>query len=293
MVALISVQADHLTACNGVTRLSAGRHTLVAGAPDCADCQIVGEPGAVLDAQVECGGLLSVNGAIEVRGRIRSYGGVAVRGNVTFKDCLLTADFWKISGPNSGEHMVSFTNCTAGNRAEIDVSNGARVRFTDFTSEGYDENNYLTISDSHATFERAAIFIVYEGYEFKNSTVIVSDSTFTGDHTKFVASNSFLNLTNSIVHVGGSNFDPSISISGCSVKATCGKRAAVFESHGYTSMDIVDSTLSFGNCSCALDHAISEAFDVPGKAIRNSSTVAFSSCRYGGFTKTEAAVVVV
>lgn len=63
MVALISVQADHLTACKGVIHLSAGRHTLVAGAPDCAgwpgcnwdcqDCQIVGEPGTVLDAKIE------------------------------------------------------------------------------------------------------------------------------------------------------------------------------------------------------------------------------------------------
>lgn len=226
---------------------------------------------------------------------IRSYGSLAVHGNINFKDCHMMAVQWSIVGPNYDENMVSFTNCTAGNRAEIGVSNGARVRFTDFESEGSDESNYLSISDSHAIFERASFWTWYEGYQFQNSTVIASDTWFSSDHSQFSASNSFLNLTNSSVIMGGGNWNPGISISRCSVKATCGLTAGVFStgssSYGTMGMDIDDSTLSFENCSCHLDHAISVAGPL---SIRNSSNVTFSSCQiYGGATKADPVVVVV
>lgn len=320
MFVLRSVQAENITSCNGVVHLPAGRHTLVAF-DNCLDCQIVGEPGTVLDGPVVCHGRLTLNGSVEVQGHSQSqcltisnpgggggeYASMSVHGNVSFKDChgAKFGSALMIMGPNSDEDMVSFTNCSGFELTEaIFISKGARVRFTDFESTFRSQYGRMDISDSHVIFDRAMFFFENSGYSFWNSTIIASNTTFGAGHVRSQGSfgtwKSVLNFTNSSVSIEASDFGPTISIGNSSVDATCPSNSPVFtqrhdlthggRDHSHGGMDIDDSTVRFGQCSCHLDHAIS----VAGPLSVRKGSVTFSKCQtYGGSTKVDPVVVVV
>lgn len=312
MVVLRSVQAENLTSCNGVVHLPAGRHTLVAGF-NCSACQIVGEPGTVLDAPVSCYGGLTLNGSLVLRGSGQSRpgdrttcletgaggvgGDLVVHGNVSFKDCLnIRANHFLIIGPNSGENMVSVTNSSTDpyENVAVDVKNNAHVIFTD-TNLAVGEN-WLGIENSHVIFERGSVSggsVLLEGIHFRNSTIIASNTSFGGGGGQFSASNSVLNFTNSTVSIYYGNSLSAISISNCSIDVTCPSNGPVFSTGvtiaGCMGMDIDDSMVRFERCSCHLDHAIS----VAGPLSIRKGSVTFSMCQtYGGSTKADPVVVV-
>merc|ERR1711920_945940 len=104
-----------------------------------------------------------------------------------------------IVGPNSGADMVRFLNSSTASDVAVNVEIDARVMFTD-TSLNVMEN-WLSITDSNAIFERASIYSEYSGYYFKNSTIIATNTSFSGGHNQFSAYNSVLNFTNSSVSI--------------------------------------------------------------------------------------------
>lgn len=301
MVVLRSVQAENITSCNGVIHLPAGHHTLVVGnldwshGEDCGDCQIVGEPGTVLDAPVTCiggkggdgrrmRGHLTLNGSLVVQGHSQSQlygkgvavsGGLLIHGNISIKDCGIGTSYpeavgwpleekpgWplEIVGPQSGENMVSITNSSLSLVPFVTISNGARVTFSDFSYVDYRSNN-LDIRNSSVIFERGSIWALHNHYLFQDSTIIASNTSFRSGDGHFIASNSVLNFTHSTVHLGNTlkhgYQGGSIDISNCSVDVTCGSdQGPVFSSTG-GSMAINDSIVRFAQCSCHLDQAIS------------------------------------
>lgn len=296
MVVSRSAQADNLTSCNGVVHLPAGRHTLVAGS-NCAACQIVGEPGAVLDAPVSCDGRLTLNGSLVLRGNgqsqcLETAGELVVHGTVSFKDCHnIRASQLLIIGPNSGLNMVSVTNSSTAEGVAIDVKNNAHVVFTD--TYLYVGENWLGIENSYVIFERGIVYSEYSGYRFNNSTIIASNTSFRGGHNHFTAFNSVLNFTNSTVSIIMGNWYPGISISNCSLDVTCPSNGPVFSTGmttaGSMGMDIVGSMVRFERCSCHLDHAIS----VAGPLSIQKGSMTFSMCQtYSGLAKANPVVIV-
>lgn len=301
MVVLRSVQAENITSCNGVIHLPAGHHTLVvrnlswSPGEDCGDCQIVGEPGAVLDTPVACiggkggdgrrmRGHLTLNGSLVVQGHRQSLlygddvavsGGLLIHGNISIKDCGIVTSYpvsgyeagrpLEIVGPQSGENMVSITNSSLSIVPFVTISNGARVTFSDFSYVADRDPNNLDIRNSSVIFERGSIWALHNHYLFQDSTIIASNTSFGSGDGHFIASNSVLNFTNSTVNLGNTlnhgYQGGSIDISNCSVDVTCGSdpysiEGPVFSSTG-GSMAINDSIVRFAQCSCHLDQAIS------------------------------------
>lgn len=329
MVVFQVVQAANITSCNGVVHLRAGRHTLFAE-KDCGNCQIVGEPGAVLDGPVNCGGRnatiapLFLNGSLVIQGHGESKcvavgSGLVIHGDISIKDCDignggLGGLGWSVEivGPSSGESLVTFTNSSIGRDPEgmslypaLTISNHARVKFSDFVFESYDgdRGNLIQILESSVVLERGNLFLEDTSYHFQNSTIIATNTTFACGHgqTGFAATNSVLNFTNSTVSMMGYS-GGRIDITNCSLDATCGATSGdvaypVFFTGG-GEMGIYDSIVRFAHCSCHLDQAISLGLpsgQVPmGHTLSfQKSSVSFSACStYGVSSKVDPAVVV-
>jgi len=287
MVALSADKAEGQIICNGVKHLPAGRYTI----SNCTECTIVGEPGTILKGPILCSGALNLNGSVALEGNGQPQclhaPSVAFNGNVEVKNCQnINAGYGEgvvINGGEAGQYFVSIQNSSTTSDVSISVRSNARVTIQDSSLSPME--NFLHVKDSYVSFERVDIYSEYEGYNFTNSTIVASNTSFGGGHPEFVALDSVLNFTNSSVSFIMGNWYPGISLSRCTVDVTCDAPTAVFSTGssnaGSMGMNIIDSNMHFERCSCHLDRAISVAGPV---SIRNAS-VTFGSCQEFGTSK--------
>jgi len=287
MVALSADKAEGQIICNGVKHLPAGRYTI----SNCTECTIVGEPGTILKGPILCSGALNLNGSVALEGNGQPQclhaPSVAFNGNVEVKNCQnINAGYGEgvvINGGEAGQYFVSIQNSSTTSDVSISVRSNARVTIQDSSLSPME--NFLHVKDSYVSFERVDIYSEYEGYNFTNSTIVASNTSFGGGHPDFFALDSVLNFTNSSVSFIMGNWYPGISLSRCTVDVTCDAPTAVFSTGssnaGSMGMNIIDSNMHFERCSCHLDRAISVAGPL---SIRNAS-VTFGSCQEFGTSK--------
>lgn len=312
MGVLRTVQAVTITSCNGLVHLPAGHHTLAARDnctgvhpenPGCPPCTIFGDPGAVIDAPASAllfgklqGRTLALSGSLVFRGSGSSqcldigysYTMLEVSGNVSFQDCAnMYVSAFNIIGPSSGGEMVRVTNMSMSFQGGLSVTKHAHVMFTDTSING--GNQPLTFENSHVIFERTRTFSEYDGYYFTDSTIVASNTDFSGGHNQFSASYSDMNLTNTSVYISDGN--RGISVANSSLDVTCPSPGAVFEvGFGHTYLSFSDSMVRFKGCSC---HGANAIINGGGPVSIQGGSMAFSGCQpYRAAPKTKPVVVV-